>query len=70
MTWLSTMLLNYFKRPRCKRLVFSISHLKVTDLRLRTYLCSVLKLSNFAAVKAKYSGCGYLAHTASHKRNY
>ncbi len=70
MTWLSTILLNYFKRPRCKRLVFSISHLKVTDLRLRTYLCSVLELSNFAAVKAKYGGCGYLAHTASHKRNY
>lgn len=44
-------LLNYFKPQRCKRLVFSISHLKVTDLRLRTYLCSVLKLSNFAATK-------------------
>jgi hypothetical protein len=70
MTWLSTILLNYFKRPRCKRLVFSISHLKVTDLRLRTYLCSVLKLSNFVAVKVKYGRCGYLAHTASHKRNY
>lgn len=70
MTWLSTILLNYFKPPRCKRLVFSISNLKVTDLRLRTYLCSVLELSNFAAVKAKYGGCGYLANTASHKRNY